>query len=177
MDREIFRGQAFGAPSRPQAFRHGLVIVTSLRNLHLARRVTPCPPSFLRSRFGLLILLRPRRRDCASYRFAAVRLRRYAPRMDCPSAKSCLTSFPSGWPRPVGSSSPSTAWNRAKTNSAAQVLAMPCLAAMTFNHDRLVWRCRLCLLVPDHLHAIVAFPPEPVLQTTVKKWKRRRAIS
>jgi putative transposase len=31
------------------------------------------------------------------------------------------------------------------------------LAAMQYNHDHLVWHCRLCLLMPDHLHAILAF--------------------
>jgi hypothetical protein len=29
------------------------------------------------------------------------------------------------------------------------------LAAMRFNHERFVWHCRLCLLMPDHLHAII----------------------
>ena len=46
------------------------------------------------------------------------------------------------------------------------------LAAMKFNHERLVWHCRLCLLMPDHLHAIIAFPREPGMQTTVKNWKK-----
>ena len=35
------------------------------------------------------------------------------------------------------------------------------LAAMKFNHERFVWHCGLCLLMPDHLHAIIAFPREP----------------
>ena len=46
------------------------------------------------------------------------------------------------------------------------------LAAMKFNHERLVWHCCLCLLMPDHLHAIIAFPREPGMQTTVKNWKK-----
>jgi len=48
----------------------------------------------------------------------------------------------------------------------------PVLAAMKFNHERFVWHCRLCLLMPDHLHAIIAFPREPGMQTTVKNWKK-----
>ena len=32
------------------------------------------------------------------------------------------------------------------------------LAAMKFNHERLLWHCRLCLLMPDHLHAIHCVP-------------------
>jgi len=46
------------------------------------------------------------------------------------------------------------------------------LAAMKFNHERFVWHCRLCLLMPDHLHAIIAFPREPGMATTVKNWKK-----
>ena len=46
------------------------------------------------------------------------------------------------------------------------------LAAMSFNHERFFWHCRLCLLMPDHLHAIIAFPREPGMATTVKNWKK-----
>ena len=46
------------------------------------------------------------------------------------------------------------------------------LAAVKFNHERLSWHCRLCLLMPDHLHAILAFPREPSMQTVVQNWKR-----
>jgi REP element-mobilizing transposase RayT len=46
------------------------------------------------------------------------------------------------------------------------------LAAMKFNHERLLWHCRLCLLMPDHLHAIIAFPREPGMQTIVRNWKK-----
>ena len=38
------------------------------------------------------------------------------------------------------------------------------LAAVKFNHERFVWHCRLCLLMPDHLHAIIAFPREPGME-------------
>ncbi len=46
------------------------------------------------------------------------------------------------------------------------------LAAMKFNHERFIWHCRLCLLMPDHLHAIIAFPREPGMATCVKNWKK-----
>jgi REP element-mobilizing transposase RayT len=46
------------------------------------------------------------------------------------------------------------------------------LAAMRFNHERFVWHCRLCLLMPDHLHAIIAFPREPGMATAIKNWKK-----
>jgi putative transposase len=50
------------------------------------------------------------------------------------------------------------------------------LAAMKHNHDKLIWHCRLCLLMPDHLHAIIAFPREPGLKTTVTNWKKFVAV-
>jgi hypothetical protein len=46
------------------------------------------------------------------------------------------------------------------------------LDAMKFNHERFLWHCRLCLLMPDHLHGIMAFPREPGMATTIKNWKK-----
>ena len=46
------------------------------------------------------------------------------------------------------------------------------LAAAAHNHGKLAWHCRLMLLMPDHLHAIVAFPQEPGMRKTVTNWKR-----
>jgi putative transposase len=46
------------------------------------------------------------------------------------------------------------------------------LAAMKHNHQQLIWHCRLCLLMPDHLHAILAFPRQPGMETQIKNWKK-----
>ena len=46
------------------------------------------------------------------------------------------------------------------------------LTAMAYNRDKLVWHCRLCLLMPDHLHAIIAFPREPGMKTLISNWKK-----
>jgi REP element-mobilizing transposase RayT len=46
------------------------------------------------------------------------------------------------------------------------------LGALMHNHKTLVWYCRLALLMPDHLHAIIAFPSQPGMTTTMKNWKR-----
>ena len=46
------------------------------------------------------------------------------------------------------------------------------LAAMAHNHEKLVWHCRVCLLMPDHLHTILAFSREPGMETTIKNWKK-----
>jgi REP element-mobilizing transposase RayT len=45
------------------------------------------------------------------------------------------------------------------------------LASIAHNHEKLVWHCRLCLLMPDHLHAILCFPRDGGMETAVKNWK------
>jgi REP-associated tyrosine transposase len=50
------------------------------------------------------------------------------------------------------------------------------LAAMAHNHDRLVWHRRLGLLMPDHLHAIIAFPRESGMKTVISNWKKFVAV-
>jgi putative transposase len=34
-----------------------------------------------------------------------------------------------------------------------------------------IWFARLVLLMPDHLHALIAFPTERAMETTVRQWK------
>ena len=46
------------------------------------------------------------------------------------------------------------------------------LAAARFYHDKLKWRCRLMLLMPDHVHAIIAFPGKASMRGIVGNWKR-----
>ena len=41
------------------------------------------------------------------------------------------------------------------------------LAAMAHNRENHLWHCCLCLLMPDHLHAILSFPREPGMKTLV----------
>jgi putative transposase len=50
------------------------------------------------------------------------------------------------------------------------------LNAMRHNHEKLIWHCRLCLLMPDHLHAIIAFPRELGMKTLVTNWKKFVAL-
>jgi len=45
------------------------------------------------------------------------------------------------------------------------------LAAAVHNHTKLAWHCQLMLLMPDHLHAIIAFPHEPGMKKTIANWK------
>jgi putative transposase len=46
------------------------------------------------------------------------------------------------------------------------------IAALAHNHEKQAWHCRLAMLMPDHLHAIIAFPPEPGMMIALKNWKR-----
>jgi REP element-mobilizing transposase RayT len=46
------------------------------------------------------------------------------------------------------------------------------LSAAAYYHEKSIWHCRLCLLMHDHLHAIIAFPREPGLRTVMSNWKR-----
>jgi putative transposase len=46
------------------------------------------------------------------------------------------------------------------------------LGAARHYHEHLTWHCRLMLLMPDHLHGIIAFPREPGIKKTVTNWKR-----
>lgn len=43
-------------------------------------------------------------------------------------------------------------------------------AARAYHHHGR-WYCPLLLLMPDHLHALIAFPPGSVMTRTVARWK------
>jgi len=79
--------------------------------------------------------------------------------------------FGSGPLRAVGFSSRLIVCPGIKTNCRANI-GDAVLAAIRHNHEKLAWHCRLCLLMPDHLHAILAFPREPRMATTIKNWKK-----
>jgi REP element-mobilizing transposase RayT len=38
-------------------------------------------------------------------------------------------------------------------------------------HERGQWHCRLFLLMPDHLHALLSFPPDQSMSSVMKNWK------
>jgi REP element-mobilizing transposase RayT len=46
------------------------------------------------------------------------------------------------------------------------------LAAAAHYHENLRWFCRLLLLMPDHLHGVLAFPRQPGMEHVIKSWKR-----
>lgn len=51
-------------------------------------------------------------------------------------------------------------------------LALELIAAARRYHEFGRWWCKLFLLMPDHVHAIIAFPREPGMSVTVRDWKR-----
>ena len=44
--------------------------------------------------------------------------------------------------------------------------------AFAHNHEKLVWYCRIAVLMPDHLHAIIAFPRAPGMKKMIENWKK-----
>ena len=40
------------------------------------------------------------------------------------------------------------------------------------SHRRQLWHCRLMLVMPDHLHAMIAFPRTTAMSTVISSWKR-----
>jgi putative transposase len=51
-------------------------------------------------------------------------------------------------------------------------LAPQLLTAARRYHELSHWWCELFLLMPDHVHAIVAFPPDTPMTATLRNWKR-----
>ncbi len=49
------------------------------------------------------------------------------------------------------------------------------LAAVGRYHELGRWWCRLVVIMPDHLHAMVSFPDQGGMSATVRDWKRGTA--
>ena len=56
-------------------------------------------------------------------------------------------------------------------------LAERLLAAARNYDERNEWRCLLMLMMPDHVHALLAFPSGKAMATVVGSWKRYAARS
>ncbi len=50
-------------------------------------------------------------------------------------------------------------------------LGVKVLDSVRFYHDHLKWHAALFLLMPDHVHGILSFPPYPGIKATIKSWK------
>ncbi|SDR68790.1 transposase [Opitutus sp. GAS368] len=49
------------------------------------------------------------------------------------------------------------------------------LDSVRFYHERCRWNCRLFLLMPDHLHALLTFPYDKDMGTIIAAWKGYQA--
>jgi putative transposase len=54
-------------------------------------------------------------------------------------------------------------------------LARELLIAAQRYHELGHWWCKLMLVMPDHVHALLVFPPEPGMSATIRDWKRGTA--
>ncbi|MBD5778534.1 transposase [Pelagicoccus sp. NFK12] len=59
-------------------------------------------------------------------------------------------------------------WARSLVNEA---LGKAIFDSVAFYQRRLVWNCRLLLLMPDHLHALISFNPSKETSKVVGAWK------
>ena len=54
-------------------------------------------------------------------------------------------------------------------------LGMDLLTAVRRYHDLRRWWCRLVVLMPDHIHAMLSFPEQNGMAATIRDWKRGTA--
>jgi putative transposase len=63
--------------------------------------------------------------------------------------------------------------SRGQNQLARPPIAEKLFEAVAFRHERHAWFTHLFLIMPDHIHALLSFPPSPKpLVTTVLEWKR-----
>jgi REP element-mobilizing transposase RayT len=52
-------------------------------------------------------------------------------------------------------------------------VAIPLLDSVVFRNEKSIWFARVFLVMPDHVHALLSFPPsENTVQKTMSRWKR-----
>ena len=54
-------------------------------------------------------------------------------------------------------------------------IAEPVFESIAFRNGKGVWHLRLCVLMPDHLHALVAFPHDASMKRVLSTWKEHLA--
>ena len=64
---------------------------------------------------------------------------------------------------------------RSQPSLVAGSLASELIRAVGRDHERGRWWCELFLLMPDHAHAIMAFPREWPMSEVIRNWKRGTA--
>ena len=64
---------------------------------------------------------------------------------------------------------------RGRDQLTPKAVAEGLLDAARFYHQQKKWHVTLWLLMPDHLHALLSFPREAVMEDLFKSWKRYTA--
>jgi putative transposase len=63
--------------------------------------------------------------------------------------------------------------NKGPNQLAKADIALPLLDSVRFRNEKFIWFAHVFLVMPDHVHALLSFPPsEHTLQETVTLWKR-----
>jgi putative transposase len=62
--------------------------------------------------------------------------------------------------------------NRGQNHICREGVGQAVLQPAAFYHEHLHWHCRLMLLMPDHLHTIIAFSSVPGIKKVVTNWKK-----
>jgi len=62
-------------------------------------------------------------------------------------------------------------WARAKSLIAPPTRARRLLESATHYHRQHTWHCHLFLLMPDHVHALLSFPPNQPMSRVIGAWK------
>jgi putative transposase len=62
---------------------------------------------------------------------------------------------------------------RGTNQLAKSKIAGPLLDSVRFRNEKFIWFAHVFLVMPDHIHALLSFPPsENTIQEIVSKWKR-----
>lgn len=62
--------------------------------------------------------------------------------------------------------------DRERCNPTSEAIAPKLISAARFYHEQGTWYARILLIMPDHLHALIAFPNTAEIRATWRTWKR-----
>jgi putative transposase len=62
--------------------------------------------------------------------------------------------------------------SRGKNHFCHRQIGAAILASVRNYNDRNQWFCDLAVLMPDHIHLLVSFPPEKIISDVIGLWKR-----
>jgi len=45
------------------------------------------------------------------------------------------------------------------------------LESIAWRHEKQIWHCTLAVLMPDHIHFLISFPPQVTFTKAIRDWK------